>query len=223
MNAAAYTTPNTTPDTTAGTTIGAIILGGGRAKRMGGVQKADTLWQGRRFLDILQDGLETERLRLGLELQTVVVAPPAVKVRGGTLQTLEDPPFGGPVAGVGAGLRALGGSGAFSESGCKPEAILLLSCDAPFAASALGVFWPVWEKDSSLDVLTASWEESSRPMPALFSTLAIEAACADPKVDSLRGLYAGAQLRWKQLEVPEWMLQGANTVEEVAALRAPLG
>ena len=38
----------------------------------------------------------------------VAVVPPAVRVPDGVLRTLEDPPGGGPLAGIDAGLSALG-------------------------------------------------------------------------------------------------------------------
>lgn len=38
----------------------------------------------------------------------VAVVPPAVRVPDGVLRTLEDPPGGGPLAGIDAGLAALG-------------------------------------------------------------------------------------------------------------------
>lgn len=192
--------------------IGAIILAGGRAKRMGGGQKANTVWHGKRFLDLLQDDLDAECGRLELKLQTVVVAPKEVAVNDRAKRTLEDPPFGGPVAGVRAGLAAL-------DNDTDP--VLLLSCDAPFAANTLEIFWAAWTVTPETDVITAPWQPHSRPMPALFSRSALQNACADPKVSSLRGLYADRALRWQQISVPQWMLQGANTPQELAKLRAP--
>lgn len=84
----------------------AIILAGGRASRLGGVQKAAVEIGGRALLDIaLEAAVDARRI--------VVVGPDELRrdARRGDAASvrfaLEDPPFGGPVAGIAAGLAAL--------------------------------------------------------------------------------------------------------------------
>lgn len=121
-----------------------VVLAGGTARRLGGVSKPDVVVAGARLLDHVLGGLDamrTEGLGLG---RVCVVAPRSVRLPAGVLRALEDPPLGGPVAGVGAGLLALAttvGPGAPSPAGAGGPAPLtaLLACDAPASWQALPV------------------------------------------------------------------------------------
>lgn len=82
--------------------VDAIILAGGTGERLGGVSKADLDVSGR-LLDRVLEGLSPL-----VDGTVVVVAPESVSVPAGVVRTMEDPPGGGPLAGIGAGLEALG-------------------------------------------------------------------------------------------------------------------
>jgi molybdopterin-guanine dinucleotide biosynthesis protein A len=107
----------------------AVVLAGGRATRLDGTSKAGLVVDGQRLLDrALAAGARAR--------QVVVVGPPeladAVRPtpgRAAPVLTREDPPFGGPVAGLAAGLRALARPGA--------PWVLLLAVDVPRAARAI--------------------------------------------------------------------------------------
>jgi len=101
-------------------TYDAIVLAGGEGRRLGGVSKPDILVAGRSMLDRVLEAVATAR--------SVVVVGPDHLARPGVMTVLEDPPLGGPVAGVDAGLRALGG-------GDLP--VVVLACDAPLAGPAV--------------------------------------------------------------------------------------
>jgi molybdopterin-guanine dinucleotide biosynthesis protein A len=116
-----------------------IVLGGGEGRRLGGVSKPDLLLGGRRLLDrVLDAGADCA--------PRVVVAPETVEAPHGVLRTLEDPPAGGPVAGIAAGLallRALdaaagGGSGDGTEWGSIARDVLIVACDLPGADGFIG-------------------------------------------------------------------------------------
>lgn len=98
----------------------AIVLAGGRGARMGGVDKAAVVVAGRPLLERVLEATGAAR-------QTVVVGP--VAAPEGVTVTSEDPPGGGPVAGVAAGLAAL----------TAPLApwVLILAVDQPDAAAAV--------------------------------------------------------------------------------------
>ena len=81
-----------------------LVLAGGTGRRLGGASKPD------------------------------VVAPAEVEVPDGVLQALEDPPFGGPVAGIAAGLARLA-----AEPGGPAPRTAVLTCDAPESWRALPV------------------------------------------------------------------------------------
>ena len=103
--------------------VQAVILAGGTARRMGGITKADVPIKGKRMLDYLLDDLAAQQIT-----SVTVVAPPSVQLPPGVQRSLEDPPLGGPVAGIAAGLACLHPA---------KELTLLLSCDAPLAARCL--------------------------------------------------------------------------------------
>lgn len=110
-----------------GGVLDVVILAGGAGRRLGGVAKADLPLGDARLLDhILSDlaAWDDPRVRLG---RIVVVAPETVEVPGGVLRTLEDPPGGGPAAGVAAALELLGAG----------DLVAVLTCDAPYSARAL--------------------------------------------------------------------------------------
>lgn len=99
-----------------------IVLAGGSGTRLGGVDKAALEVAGRRLLDRVLDSAAAAR-------RVVVVGP--VSVLEPVLQTVEEPPGGGPVAGIAAGmmtLAALPGSVAWT---------LVLAVDQPQAAAAV--------------------------------------------------------------------------------------
>lgn len=107
--------------------VDAVILAGGTGERLGGVTKADLELAGRRLLDLVLDAVAPVR-------RIVVVAPGSVAVPAHVLRTLEDPPGGGPVAGIAAGLAALEDArreGAADAAGCEVGDVLVLACDMP--------------------------------------------------------------------------------------------
>ncbi|CED90119.1 MobA-like NTP transferase domain protein [Actinomyces succiniciruminis] len=115
-----------------------IVLAGGTARRLGGASKPDVLVSGVRLLDHVLSGIEHVRAQLPPG-RVVVVAPPTVAVPAGVLQTLEDPPLGGPVAGIAAGLVRLAAAekvptpGPVGSTGDMSGGRLtaVVTCDAP--------------------------------------------------------------------------------------------
>lgn len=99
----------------------AIILGGGAGERLGGVVKSDLVLGERSLLDLARAAVT------GAE-ETVIVGGPR---QDGALWAVEDPPGGGPAAGVLAGLRAL-------AVGRDPASwTVVLAVDTPGAAQAV--------------------------------------------------------------------------------------
>lgn len=89
--------------------IHAIVLAGGTGERLGHVSKADLVLGGRRLIDLVVD-----QLGAIVTGRIVVVAPSSVVMPVGVHRTMEDPPGGGPLAGIDAGLalvQSLGGIG----------------------------------------------------------------------------------------------------------------
>ena len=98
----------------------AVILAGGQGERLGGASKADLVVGDERLLDTVLRAVEGARTR-------VVVGE--VDVPYWIVRTMEDPPGGGPAAGVEAGLDAV----------TEPaDWTVLLACDLPGAVDAVG-------------------------------------------------------------------------------------
>lgn len=106
--------------------VAAIVVGGGGGERLGGgASKPDLTLGGVRLIDRVCGAL-LEACGAGC----VAVVPPAVRVPDGVRRTLEDPPNGGPLAGIDAGLRALSVGG--------DVLVVVVSVDAP----GVGAFLP---------------------------------------------------------------------------------
>ena len=105
--------------------VAAIVVGGGGGERLGGASKPDLPLGGVRLIDRVCGAL-LEACGAGC----VAVVPPAVRVPDGVRRTLEDPPNGGPLAGIDAGLRALSVGGDIL--------VVVVSVDAP----GVGAFLP---------------------------------------------------------------------------------
>lgn len=96
----------------------AIILAGGRASRLDGVDKAAVDVDGRALVDAAFAAVAGAA-------PVIAVGPDSV-ARPGVVVVREDPPFGGPVAGIHAALDHLDAADAPSET-------WLLACDLPRA------------------------------------------------------------------------------------------
>lgn len=152
----------------------AIILAGGRGARLGG-DKASVVVTGQRLVDHVLDAASGAR-------RVVVVGPPGLldaTVDGDrVLITREDPPFGGPAAGLAAGLALLGEAAA--ASGCTTDVpVLLLACDVPLVGGLV-------------DVLLDEWASRSRAAGS-----PVDGVCAslDGRAQWLAGVYAPAALQ----------------------------
>jgi molybdenum cofactor guanylyltransferase len=98
--------------------LSVIVLAGGRGQRMGGVDKAQVTLDGVRLVDHLLGQLGGH---------PVVVVSPQAELGVAVPVVSEDPPFGGPVAGIAAGFRALE----------EPGFVAVLSVDAPDSPALL--------------------------------------------------------------------------------------
>ncbi|TLG09532.1 molybdenum cofactor biosynthesis protein [Nocardia cyriacigeorgica] len=129
------------------TAADAIVLAGGRASRMGGVDKPAIVIGGRSMLNVALDAVAA----CG---RTVVVGPRRAELDPAVRQVREVPPGAGPVAAIGAGLRALGAEAA--------PRIVVLAADLPFLTE-----WAVADllrrsDQSGADAVFAA-DESGRP------------------------------------------------------------
>src|SRR4051794_40947248 len=106
--------------------IAAIVLAGGRARRLGQPKPSATAGS---------DTLLSRALTAVFAFPSVVVGPPElshlIEDRPNLTLARESPPFAGPVAGSAAGRSVL------SAHGPKPDWLILLACDLPRAPEAI--------------------------------------------------------------------------------------
>lgn len=163
----------------------AVVLAGGRGSRLGGPSKPEVLVAGRALLD-------HALVAVADASHVVVVGPPAV-ARPGAVTVLEDPPGGGPVAGLAAGLAAL----------TEPsELVVVLACDVPRAGAALPALRAAAGADGVDGARLVSADGHPQHLVAVYRSVALAAALGRlPTVHgaSMRTLLAGLRL----VDVPD--------------------
>jgi molybdopterin-guanine dinucleotide biosynthesis protein A len=98
----------------------AVVLAGGGGRRLGGVDKPALPVGGRSMLSRVLDAVAGASPR-------VVVGPARPDLPAGVVQVREDPPGGGPVAAIAAGLAAVSAPGG--------DLVAVLAADLPFLTS----------------------------------------------------------------------------------------
>ena len=194
--------------------VDVVVLAGGTGRRLDGATKPDVVARGARLLDHVLTGLE--RLRgQGLPLGHVcVVAPAQVALPDGVLRALEDPPLGGPVAGIAAGLASL--------SRCEPIAGLtgVLTCDAPSSWRALPVlFETLHDGDPGADGVCARDDDHVQYLLGLYRRAALATVVA-PDGAPLRDVAVRrvlGRLRVATLTLPHGIVRDLDTWDEVRA------
>ncbi|WP_084477741.1 NTP transferase domain-containing protein [Nocardia jejuensis] len=129
------------------TTLDAIVLAGGRASRMGGVDKPAIVVGGQSMLDAaLAAVIDCDR--------TVVVGPHRPELPPEILQTQEIPAGAGPVAAIASGLGAL--------TGATTGLVVVLAADMPFLNATAVRELLSQAKESGSDAVFAT-DASGRP------------------------------------------------------------
>jgi len=163
-------------------TYDAIVLAGGGSTRLG-VDKAALVVDGTTMLDRVL-------VATAGAVSTVVVGPERPTVRPARW-TLEDPPAGGPVAGIAAGL-------AF---GSEPV-VVVLSCDLPWLSAADVTALVDGLGDQQADTDGFGLRDSAgheQRLAAAYHRTALTAALdtlGDPHDRAVRHLVAGLTLAW---------------------------
>lgn len=180
----------------------AIVLAGGRSSRMG-ADKASLMMDGRTLLQ--------HAVAACAACDQVVVVGPAHLGAGlaGVQVACEEPPFGGPVAGVAAGLEALGLEGS--------ELVLVVACDLPRVADVVTVLSDAASRFSPLNgegvpdggvqldgVVLVDADGRRQPLAAIYRRASLDAALArlgSPRNASMRRLLAN--MRLTELPAPD--------------------
>ncbi|MFT4235960.1 MAG: molybdenum cofactor guanylyltransferase [Microbacterium sp.] len=175
--------------------MAAVLLTGGRASRLGGIDKQGLEVGGETLLDAALAAVDG--------CDPVIVAGPDVF---GLRCVREDPPFGGPVAGLVAALPSV-----------ATDWMVLLATDLPRAREAVAALRSAVAGDG---VCLAS-EGRAQWLTAIYRTAALrEAAAILPdggRDQSMRRLVAGLDLR--TIEAPPGVAQDVDTWDDLERAR----
>ncbi|MGC3954747.1 MAG: nucleotidyltransferase family protein [Propionicimonas sp.] len=163
----------------------AIILAGGRGSRLGGLRKPELAVAGRRLVD--------RALAAVTEAQRVVVVGDA-EVPDGVPRTREDPPYGGPVAGLAAGMSFLSGHAPWT---------LVLASDLPEVEAAVDHLLRTEPTDDEDGVCLTGEDGRLQWLLGYYRTAALLARLADrgdPPVTAMHRLLAPLRLRGRGTE-----------------------
>jgi molybdopterin-guanine dinucleotide biosynthesis protein A len=157
----------------------AVVLAGGASARFGGVDKALVEVDGVTLLDRV--------LRATNRARSTVVVGPEREVCREVGWAIEEPPAGGPVAGIAAGLA----------SGESPV-VVVVSCDLPWLTEAEVAALVAGVGDRDGYGLRDGGGREQRLAAAYRRTALVAAveAIGDPRNQSVRRLFAGLDLGW---------------------------
>lgn len=175
----------------------AIVLAGGRSRRMGDVDKIGMVLDGRPLLAHACDAVAEAR-------SLVVVGPSGLAgTPARAIVAREDPPFSGPAAALGAGLVALGPDPA--------DLLLVLAADVPRAVEAVAPLLSA--ADVCRDgVVALSSDGHRQPLLAVYRRAALSRALAAH--ESLADLGVNRVLRGldvTELNLPDDVLADIDT------------
>ncbi len=140
------------------TSYDAIVLAGGKASRLGGVDKPSIDIAGKSLLERVLDACAAARVTVAVGTQRATNRP--------VTWVLEDPPYGGPLAGIGAGLAAL-------PSDASP--VVVLAADMPYmtAEAIAGLLARLSGHDAAVFV---DGDGVPQPLAAAYRVPALKAA-----------------------------------------------
>lgn len=184
----------------------ALILTGGRSTRMGR-DKAGTTVGGVTMLDRLL-------LTLPSTVPVVVAGPEPLRPVRPVVARQEDPPGGGPVAGIAAGLTAV-----------TTDVVGVLAVDVPGGAGLVAELAEELAAGAADALLPQVGDETPQPLCAAYRTEALRQALhrlGDPHGRSVRDLTALLAETIRPLNPTDTRVVDADTPAELAALRAAL-
>lgn len=185
----------------------ALILAGGAGRRLGGVDKPALLVGDRSMLDRVLDAVAGA--------DTVVVVGPARPSARPVLSVREDPPGGGPVAAIAAGLPYL-----------RSDVVALLAADLPFLTADVLVLLESRLDLASDGALLVDADGRDQLLAGVWRTASLQQAVMDagpPQGLALRKVLApltvvrvtapaGLPEPWRDCDTPEDL----RTAEELA-------
>lgn len=164
----------------------AVVLAGGRGRRMSGRDKAGLVVDGKRLVDVLLDDLAR---RPDIRRIVVVTSRP-LPLRPGVERVAEDPPFAGPLAAISAGAAAL-------TAERPAEFTAVLAVDAPDSAGLVDDLLAVLRDNPGSDAAVVSEQGRLQPLCALWRTASLRRrldGLGETRDRPARALFDGAQV-----------------------------
>ncbi|ALV44299.1 hypothetical protein MB46_01000 [Arthrobacter alpinus] len=199
----------------------AVILAGGRSRRLGGVPKAGLLLDGQTLLARTVDAAarvlasattaDVDRTRSG---RIAVVGPHesingwlvAAPRRADVVTVQEDPPFAGPAAGIAAGVSVLADSGDY---------VLVLACDMPHAEAVAELLVLELGSCGPGEGVMAVSDGRKQPLAAIYPQAqlqgAVEAARAAHRLENASVFSLIANVATKECAVPSGLAADIDT------------
>ncbi|WP_349897455.1 molybdenum cofactor guanylyltransferase [Parafrigoribacterium soli] len=192
--------------------VDALILAGGRSMRLDSIPKASLSYRGQSLLQNTVSAVS--------ELRTVVVGGVASQaLPTDVLVCREDPPFGGPAAGVGAGLDTLSSSGASGS-----DFTIVLACDMPGVVDVVPLLLRAVHgaaDSSAVDgVIAVDPEHRLQPLAAAYRTasllLAVERQRRAGSLSGLSMFQLIRELTLLELQIPDRATSDVDTWADAA-------
>jgi molybdopterin-guanine dinucleotide biosynthesis protein A len=195
--------------------IDAIVLAGGRSSRLGSVPKAGLIYQHSTLLDRTLTAVAHLR-------RTVVVGSVDAALPAHVLLSREDPPFGGPAAGIAAGVATL------TQADPAPsDFVLVLACDMPEIDTATTTLLARVTSGSTVGdgLISLDQNERLQPLAALYDRAALSAALAEHEragtLDGLSAFRLISGMKLTPVAVPPGSTDDVDTWEDAARFGIP--
>ena len=193
--------------------LDAIVLAGGRSSRLSGTPKSALLFGGASLLQRTVGAASIAR-------RIVVVGEAAMLELAGPLPdavlvTREDPPFGGPAAGIGAGMAALAGSSDFT---------LVLACDMPEVGAAVRELLAAVRPGSD-GAVAIDARQHPQHLVAVYNTARLADALTGRSLDGLSVRALASSLRLDPVDAPPGSTDDVDTWADAErfGIQAPAG
>ncbi|MGF2950031.1 molybdenum cofactor guanylyltransferase [Microbacterium alcoholitolerans] len=196
-------------------TVGAILLVGGRSRRMGGGLKPLIEFGGRTLFARSVTAMSDARCA------PIIAAGPVLDERAPVRWVREDPPFSGPVAGIAAAMRML-------APGENPKWMLILAGDLPHVHPVVARLTAAVASDASApdasDAIVFRAGGHPQWLAGIYRTDALRSALADlgsgAADASCRALLGGLEIAW--LTDHDGITADIDTPADLARARAAL-
>lgn len=181
-----------------------IVLAGGRATRLGGIDKSRLALPGGSSLGVLLAGLPDDA--------RVVVAGPEQATSRPVTFVAEEVPFGGPVAGIAAGLPHI-----------HTPHVVVLAVDAPWSVRLIPTLLEEMSRSGDDVVVPVTGDGRRQLLCSAWNTAALRAAVAglpDPHGVPVRDLVGACLVReWPVPASTADLLRDIDTPEDLARAR----